>query len=141
MPVQPLRLTSDPDLACVEIDVLPLQAEGLPLPEPQSQCHRPARGVWAVVSGGEDREALLDIERLELLLPDPRHDGVGARVGHESAALDGGVEARAQDASQSCGALRGALADLVEQVVDVANRQPGQWLFPQRAAVPPTIQA
>jgi hypothetical protein len=135
VPTRTLQLATDPQLILLEVDVVPHQPQRLALPQPQGQRDRPPRTVGKLGRRQQYPSALLQRIRFELDLTDARDDRVDARVGDQQPALDGGVQHRAQDPVQRDSTLREPLGHPVEQVVDVAYREPGQRLGPQWDAV------
>ena len=97
-PGAPLHGTSHAQDAGVEVDVLPHQAERLPLAQPEGQRDRPACSIQPSTRGLQDGPALVRGQRFDLGALHPRRPGQGGGVGHQALAPHGLVEAGAQDA-------------------------------------------
>jgi hypothetical protein len=92
-----------------------------------SPCRNPrasATDHLAPLGSSVAASPLLQRVRFELGLANTRDDRVGARVGDQQSALDGGVQRRAQDPVQRDGTLREPLGYPIQEIVDVAHRDP-----------------
>ncbi|OLP41076.1 hypothetical protein BJM39_23400 [Salmonella enterica subsp. enterica serovar Javiana] len=121
-PRLPLKLAADGERAAVEVNVVPLECQGLALAEPQRERDRPPGSVAVVGRDCQQAVHLLNGEWLDFRVQHARDGGIPARIGGDESAAYGDGEGGAEGAVQVAG-RGGTNADrhTVEQVIDLAH--------------------